>query len=147
MNALLGLCNCQCLVWLPFLCIVNPLTEFVLADACLGPQVAKTVSHDVVALPATKLEGVPPTTRVFGRLKELACVARAAESVPWQVMLITGPPHSGKTALLKEFCKTRQHEGVCYIDCQIDTTGTPAGRLRSTCGRAFKWHMPKLTAV
>jgi Cdc6-like AAA superfamily ATPase len=67
------------------------------------------------------------TISIYGRLTERAQLARAGAVQPVQVALITGPPGIGKTALLKEFCEARQHQGVCYIDCQDVNTGTPAG--------------------
>jgi hypothetical protein len=92
------------------------------------PQVVRTTSRELVTLPTSKQEGAPPTSRVFGRLRDLAQISKAAKALPVQVTLFTGPPNSGKSVLFKEFSEARQHEGVCYIDCQDVNTETPAGR-------------------
>jgi ABC-type hemin transport system ATPase subunit len=55
-------------------------------------------------------------------------LARMGALQPVEVTLFTGPPNSGKTALLKDYSEQRQHQGVCYIDSRMFNTANPASK-------------------
>jgi Ni2+-binding GTPase involved in maturation of urease and hydrogenase len=56
-------------------------------------------------------------------------LARMGALQPVEVTLFTGPPNSGKTALLQDYCENRQHEGVCYIDSRSVNAINPASKV------------------
>jgi Cdc6-like AAA superfamily ATPase len=61
--------------------------------------------------------------KIYGREQEKARLQRMSGTEPTHIALFTGPPNSGKTALLKDYCEERQYQGVCYMDClQTDCT-------------------------
>jgi Ni2+-binding GTPase involved in maturation of urease and hydrogenase len=65
--------------------------------------------------------------QVYGREQEKARLQRMGGTEPTHIALFTGPPNSGKTALLKDYCEGRQYQGVCYMDCWQEDTTTPTG--------------------
>jgi hypothetical protein len=68
-----------------------------------------------------------PLPQVYGRDTEKARLQRMGGTEPTNIALFTGPPNSGKTVLLKDYCDGRQQQGVCYMDCRQVGATTPAG--------------------